>query len=100
MTTFNLAEAGSNAKPESKDSYNLKRDEKTKEEEENKFSEGLTYLKRGIFNYSKKKKEITERFELSPQEYLDKYRINIYLQDVLKFIIERKDEKPSEVLSN
>ena len=70
-----------------------------KEEEEAKITEDLTYLRHGIFNPSKTKNEAIERFEASAQEYLDKHKVAVYLQDVVKIIIERKDEKPSDLLA-
>lgn len=77
-----------------------KKDDKYMSDEEAKVSDGLIVLKHGIFDYLKEKNAAEDRFKLSAQEYLDKYKVNAYLQDVVKFIIERKDERASDVLSN
>ena len=85
-------------KPEVKEEKKEVKEEKPKEEEESKVTEGLIALKRGIFNPSKRKIEASERFEASPQEYLEKHKIAVYLQDAIKILIERKDERPNDLL--
>ena len=75
------------------------KEEKPKEEEESKVTEGLIVFNRGIFNPYKNKAEIAERFESSAEEYLEKHKIGVYLQDAIKIIIERKDERPNDLLT-
>jgi hypothetical protein len=35
---------------------------------------------------------------MSSDEYLEIYKVNIYLQDAVKIILDRRDERPMEIL--
>jgi len=101
----NLTPEISNQPAEKKEQTEIKKEEKTsipakqEIEEEIKFSEGLIYLQHGIFNPMKTKNEAILRTEETPQEYLDRHKIAVYLQDAIKILIERKDERPYDLLN-
>lgn len=51
-----------------------------------------------IFNPNRRKREYEIRYSMSSDEYLDIYKVNIYLQDAVKIILDRRDERPMEIL--
>lgn len=54
---------------------------------------------RGIFCIKSKIGIRKERFSHKASEYLESQRMSIYLQDVIKIILDRKDEKPTDILN-
>ncbi|MDR3548373.1 MAG: hypothetical protein P4M11_08950 [Candidatus Pacebacteria bacterium] len=75
------------------------RAETPEENGEHMVTEGLLSLKRGIFSPARRHAELTERFDATAQEYLEKHKIAVYLQDAIKILIERKDERPTDLLT-
>lgn len=51
-----------------------------------------------IFNPNRRKREYETRYSMNSDEYLDIYKVNIYLQDAVKIILDRRDERPMEIL--
>jgi hypothetical protein len=51
-----------------------------------------------IFNYHRRKQLEAERVECSAEEYIDYSKISIYLQDATKVMLDRREEKPLELL--
>ena len=41
-----------------------------------------------------------DRFTQKAQDYLESYKMSIYLQDAIKIILDRRDEKPLEILND
>lgn len=37
---------------------------------------------------------------MKAQEYLDQYKMSIYLQDAIKIILDRREEKPLDLLTD
>jgi hypothetical protein len=52
-----------------------------------------------IFNYQRKKLQDQERLSCSSEDYIEYSKISIYLQDAVKVILDRREDKPLEVLS-
>lgn len=40
-----------------------------------------------------------ERFNQRAQEYLESHKMNIYLQDAIKIILDRREDKPLDLLT-
>ena len=54
---------------------------------------------RGIFSLKSKQQTAKDRFGQKAQDYLESYKMSIYLQDAIKIILERRDEKPLDLLN-
>ena len=54
---------------------------------------------RGIFSLKSKQQLSKDRFNQKAQDYLESYKMSIYLQDAIKIILERRDEKPLDLLN-
>ena len=54
---------------------------------------------RGIFSLKSKQQTSKDRFNQKAQDYLESYKMSIYLQDAIKIILERRDEKPLDLLN-
>ena len=54
---------------------------------------------RGIFSLKSKQQSSKDRFNQKAQDYLESYKMSIYLQDAIKIILERRDEKPLDLLN-
>lgn len=54
---------------------------------------------RSIFSVKSKFTSSKERFNQKASDYLDNQRMSIYLQDAIKIILDRKDEKPLDLLN-
>ena len=52
-----------------------------------------------IFNYQRKKTQDQERLSCTAEDYIDYSKISIYLQDAVKVILDRREDKALEVLS-
>lgn len=52
-----------------------------------------------IFNYQRKRQLEQERLTCSSEDYIDFSKIAIYLQDATKVILDRREDKALEVLS-
>ena len=53
-----------------------------------------------IFCLKSKNTQAKERFSQKPQEYLDSHKMSIYLQDAIKIILDRREEKPLDLLTD
>ncbi len=53
-----------------------------------------------IFSLKSKSQMARERFSVKAQEYLDSHKMSIYLQDAIKIILDRKEEKPLDLLTD
>jgi len=52
-----------------------------------------------IFSLRSRQQGAKDRFTMKAQEYLDSYKMGIYLQDAIKIILERRsDNKPLDLL--
>ncbi|KAJ1485147.1 hypothetical protein T484DRAFT_2458805 [Baffinella frigidus] len=49
-----------------------------------------------IFAPSQRKRQDDERFNLSPQQYLERYHIQTYLADAVLMVMDSRDERPLE----
>jgi hypothetical protein len=47
-----------------------------------------------------KNSQAKERFSQKAQEYLDSHKMSIYLQDAIKIILDRREEKPLDLLTD
>lgn len=63
-----------------------------------KKDESMVPTHRPIFAAKSQQELADERFKMSAQEYLDTYKIGVYLQDAVKIILDRREEKPLELL--
>ena len=54
---------------------------------------------KGIFSLKSKNQSAKERFSQKPQDYLESHKMSIYLQDAIKIILDRREEKPLELLN-
>lgn len=54
--------------------------------------EELEPLHRPIFNLKSKSVKADERFKMSPQEYLDTFKVSTILQDAFKTILNRRED--------
>jgi len=55
---------------------------------------------RSIFSLKSKQMGAKDRFAQKAQDYLESYKMSIYLQDAIKIILDRRDEKPLEILND
>jgi hypothetical protein len=53
-----------------------------------------------IFSLKSKNAQAKERFSQKSQEYLDSHKMSIYLQDAIKIILDRREEKPLDLLTD
>lgn len=53
-----------------------------------------------IFSMKSKSQQAKERFSQKAQEYLDSHKMSIYLQDAIKIILDRREEKPLDLLTD
>ena len=53
-----------------------------------------------IFSLKSKNTQAKERFTQKAQEYLDSHKMSIYLQDAIKIILDRREEKPIDLLTD
>jgi|DEB0MinimDraft_12_1074336.scaffolds.fasta_scaffold175961_1 hypothetical protein len=53
-----------------------------------------------IFGLKSKNTQAKERFSQKAQEYLDSHKMSIYLQDAIKIILDRREEKPLDLLTD
>ena len=53
-----------------------------------------------IFSMKSKTTQSKERFSQKAQEYLDSHKMSIYLQDAIKIILDRREEKPLDLLTD
>lgn len=51
-----------------------------------------------IFNPSRRKQLNQERLQLPADDYAELFKISVYLQDAIKIILDRREEKPLEIL--
>jgi hypothetical protein len=54
---------------------------------------------RQIFQMKSKTSAAKERCAQKAQDYLESHKMSIYLQDAIKIILDRKDEKPIDILT-
>jgi len=54
---------------------------------------------RSIFSLKSKQMAARDRFSQKAQDYLESYKMSIYLQDAIKIILDRRDEKPLDLLN-
>ena len=53
-----------------------------------------------IFSLKSKNTQASERFSQKSQEYLDSHKMSIYLQDAIKIILDRRESKPIDLLTD
>ena len=63
------------------------------------FPSDLSNIKQ-IFSVKSKSSQAKDRFALKAQEYLDSHKMAIYLQDAIKIILDRREEKPLDLLTD
>ena len=49
-----------------------------------------------VFSSSQRRKQDDERFNLSAQEYLERYHIPVYVSDSIRAILDAREERPLE----
>lgn len=47
-----------------------------------------------VFTLKSKAMEAHDWFRMSSQEYLDSMKVSVYLQDAIKVILDRREERP------
>lgn len=52
-----------------------------------------------IFSLKSKSQASKDRYAQKASDYFENYKMQIYLQDVVKIILDRKDEKPLDLLN-
>jgi hypothetical protein len=62
-------------------------------------STALTTPERSIFSVKCKASSAKERFTQKAGDYLDNQKMSIYLQDAIKIILDRRDDKPLDLLN-
>ena len=53
-----------------------------------------------VFSLKSKNQQAKDRFSQKAQEYLDSHKMSIYLQDAIKIILDRREEKPLDLLTD
>ena len=53
-----------------------------------------------VFSMKSKNQQAKDRFSQKAQEYLDSHKMSIYLQDAIKIILDRREEKPLDLLTD
>ena len=56
--------------------------------------------KKQIFCLKSKSVLARDRFAMKAQDYMESYKMGIYLQDAIKLILDRREEKPLELLNS
>ena len=51
-----------------------------------------------IFNATRRRRQMEQRLALSAEEYCDLYKLHLYLQDVVKIILDKREDKPADIL--
>ena len=54
---------------------------------------------RGLFSLKSKKMSAKDRFSQKSQDYLESHKMSIYLQDAIKIILDRREDKPLDLLN-
>ena len=54
---------------------------------------------KGIFSLKSKNQSAKERFNQKAQDYLESHKMSIYLQDAIKIILDRREDKPLDLLN-
>ncbi|CDW72541.1 UNKNOWN [Stylonychia lemnae] len=54
---------------------------------------------KGIFSLKSKSQIAKERFNQKAQDYLESHKMSIYLQDAIKIILDRREDKPLDLLN-
>ena len=54
---------------------------------------------RGLFSLKSKNMSAKDRFSQKPQDYLESHKMAIYLQDAIKIILDRREDKPLDLLN-
>jgi hypothetical protein len=52
-----------------------------------------------VFNASQRTKLIEDLSSMQGSDYLEAFNIAVYLQDAIKLILDRREEKPLELLA-
>jgi len=52
-----------------------------------------------IFSLKSKSTMARDRFAMKAQDYMESYKMSIYLQDAIKLILDRREEKPLDLLN-
>ncbi len=52
-----------------------------------------------IFSLKSKMQGSRDRYNLKAADYLENYKMSIYFQDAIKIILDRKEEKPLDLLN-
>lgn len=52
-----------------------------------------------VFNASQRAKLIEDLSSMQGSDYLEAFNIAVYLQDAIKLILDRREEKPLELLA-
>ena len=52
-----------------------------------------------IFSLKSKSAMARDRFAMKAQDYMESYKMSIYLQDAIKLILDRREEKPLDLLN-
>lgn len=52
-----------------------------------------------IFSLKSKQTQAKERFGQKAQDYMESFKMSIYLQDAIKLILDRREEKPLDLLN-
>jgi hypothetical protein len=55
---------------------------------------------KGIFSLKSKNQAAKERFNQKAQDYLESHKMSIYLQDAIKIILDRREDKPLDLLND
>lgn len=100
----NQGSASQSAQGAGQSSTNVHKDEKTQQQilENRKigsFPSDLSNIK-PIFSVKSKTQQAKDRFGQRAQEYLDSHKMSIYLQDAIKIILDRREEKPLDLLTD
>ena len=54
---------------------------------------------RGLFSLKSKNMSAKDRFSQKAQDYLESHKMAIYLQDAIKIILDRREDKPLDLLN-
>ena len=52
-----------------------------------------------LYSLKSKNEQAKERFTVKASDYLDSHKMSIYLQDAIKIILDRRGEKPLDILT-
>lgn len=62
-------------------------------------AQGAATQDKTIFSLKSKQQVSKDRYSQKANDYLEFYKMQIYLQDAIKIILDRKDEKPLDLLN-